>query len=110
MPLGIFKKEPDTNDLEKLKKIVEVFVEKNMDPWRKALFYSDSDVKKILKRVYEKWENSSYRGKPLDYATPEELRILARKALAAGLGDVSEFQREVSKGLFGGGVKRSKRG
>jgi hypothetical protein len=96
-----------TEDVEKLKKIVETFVDKNMDPWRKALFYSDPDVKKILKRLYEKWESASYDGKPLDYATPDELRLLARKAIAAGLGDTTEFQREVSRNLLGGLRKES---
>jgi hypothetical protein len=106
MPLDIFKRKIDPNDLEKLKKIVETFVEKNMDPWRKALFYSDPEVKRILRKLYEKWENASYEKRPLDYASEDELRFLARKALAAGLGDVSEFQREVSRSLFGGKEKK----
>ena len=98
---GLFKKDKNKEEVERMKNIVETFIEKNMDPWRKALFYSDPEVKKILKKLYDTWENSGYEGKPIDYASPDELEVLAKKALAAGLGDVSRFQREVSKGLIG---------
>ncbi len=98
---GLFKKGRSKEEIDRMKNIVETFIDKNMDPWRKALFYSDPDVKKILKRLYNEWEDSDYNGKPIDYANPNELEVLAKKALSAGLGDISRFQRELSRDMIG---------
>ncbi|MEL9929504.1 MAG: hypothetical protein QXJ51_05100 [Sulfolobales archaeon] len=68
------------SSIEDLKKIIINSIEENKDPLVKAAYYSDKDVSSIVSRLIDRWEKSGYRGVPLDYATYEELRILASKA------------------------------
>ncbi|MCC6030976.1 MAG: hypothetical protein LM586_04960 [Desulfurococcales archaeon] len=56
------------------------YIEENKDPLIKAAFYSDEEVMNIMRSLTERWERSGFQGVPLDYATYEELKILAEKA------------------------------
>lgn len=55
-------------------------IEENKNSWVKALFYSDKDVSRIVERLVKAWSDNNMRGEPLEYATIEELEILARKS------------------------------
>jgi len=55
-------------------------IEENKNSWVKALFYSDDDVSRIVERLVRAWSNNNMRGEPLEYATIEELEILAKKS------------------------------
>ena len=68
------------SEREKLIRIIEEAVENSRDNWKKVAFYSDPDVASILERLYEAWEANERRGKPIDYATLDDLRVLATKA------------------------------
>ncbi len=59
---------------------IERWVEGNPNPYAKAAFYGDKEVFKILNELYKRWEEAGCKGTPLDYATIEELRVLAMKA------------------------------
>jgi len=55
-------------------------IEENKNSWVKALFYSDQDVSRIMERLISEWSRNNMRGEPLEYATLEELKVLAEKA------------------------------
>ncbi len=59
---------------------IERWIEKNPNPYAKAAFYSDDDVVRIVEELYRRWQENNFKGMPLDYATLEELRMLAAKA------------------------------
>ncbi len=65
---------------EDLIRIIVENIEENRNSWVKALFYADKDVERIMNRLVSEWSRSDMRGEPLDYATLEELEILAEKA------------------------------
>ncbi len=65
---------------EDLVRMIIENIEENRNNWVKALFYADKDVKRIMDRLVEEWGRNNMRGEPLDYATLEELEILAEKA------------------------------
>ncbi|MEM2203903.1 MAG: hypothetical protein QXI22_06065 [Sulfolobales archaeon] len=65
---------------EDLIRIIVENIEENRNSWVKALFYSDKDVERIMDRLVNEWNRDGMRGEPLDYATLEELEILAEKA------------------------------
>ncbi len=65
-------------------------------------FYSDREVVAIMDGVYARWEESGRIGEPLDYATDEELEILARKAEAVrgvvSRGDINQVMLRAAYG------------
>ncbi len=65
---------------EKLIREIEIYVECNPNVYAKAAFYGDPEVKRILEEVYRRWEEAGQIGEPLDYATIDELQLLASKA------------------------------
>jgi hypothetical protein len=70
-----------SNDRRKsLINVIIANIEENRNDWVKALFYSDKDVSKIMERLLSEWTRNNMRGEPLEYATIEELEILAEKA------------------------------
>ncbi len=96
-----------TLDLESERKklILEIerWVEKNPNPYAKAAFYSDDKVAEIVEKLYIRWQSNGFKGMPLDYATIEELRILASKALEyrnAGPSYVFKRSKFESKDIF----------
>ncbi len=76
---------------EDLKRKIIVLIDENRNVWAKQAFYSDPEVASILDNIYERWEKEGRKGIPIDYATYDELLILAGKAERyrnAGPGDV----------------------
>lgn len=65
---------------EELKAKIISLIDENTFQWRKAAFYSDPTVSEIMVRLYERWEKSGREGRPIDYASLEELEVLAEKA------------------------------
>ncbi len=65
---------------ERLIREIEIYVEYNPNVYAKAAFYSDPEVRRILEEVYRRWEEAGRVGIPLDYATIDELQLLASKA------------------------------
>ncbi len=65
---------------EELKAKIISLIDENTFQWRKAAFYSDPMVSEIMMRLYERWESSGRDGRPVDYASLEELEVLAEKA------------------------------
>ena len=65
---------------ERLRREIEINIEENVNNWVKVAFYSDPDVASITDKLYRRWEESGREGSPLDYATLDELRVLAAKS------------------------------
>jgi len=65
-------------------------------------FYSDREVVTIMDEVYSRWEESGRIGEPLDYATDEELEVLAKKAEAVrgvvSRGDINQVMLRAAYG------------
>ena len=66
--------------LEEFKRTIIEMIDENRSSWVKAAFYGDPDVAPLLDKIYERWEKARREGEVLDYATYEELRVLASKA------------------------------
>lgn len=62
---------------ERLKEKVIMLIDDSTNNWAKMAFYSDSNVARILDDVYKRWESNGRKGLPIDYASYEELQILA---------------------------------
>ena len=48
----------------------------SLDNDKLAAFYSEPFVVQLVNALYERWEENSRRGEPLDYAKPSELEKL----------------------------------
>ena len=55
-------------------------IDEHWNPWVKAAYYSDPEVARIMDRITREWSNNNERGRPIDYATNEELALLLAKA------------------------------
>ena len=66
---------------ERLIREIEMYVDYNPNIYAKIAFYSDLEVQRILENIYKRWEEAGRRGIPLDFATMDELKLLASKAL-----------------------------
>lgn len=66
---------------ERLIREIEMYVDCNPNIYAKIAFYSDPEVQRILENIYRRWEEAGQRGIPLDFATIDELKLLASKAL-----------------------------
>ncbi len=55
-------------------------IDDNPSNWKKAAFYSDSEIMPLLEELQRRWEESNNEGIPIDYATDEELDLLLSKA------------------------------
>jgi len=72
---------------------IMALIDENIDGWRKAAFYADEEVSQLLEELYARWENSGKLGRPLDYATDEEIAFLYKKALMASKSGQSMFKK-----------------
>lgn len=52
------------------------FIDDDTRNWVKAAYYSDPRVVPILDLVYKRWEEAGRKGRPIDYATRDELDTL----------------------------------
>jgi len=59
--------------------IVEL-IDKHWNSWVKAAFYSDPQVSRIMDRLVAVWQENGEEGRPIDYASEDELVILLRAA------------------------------
>jgi hypothetical protein len=66
--------------VEEYKRTIIEMIDENRNSWVKAAFYGDPDVAPLLDELYRRWEEANREGEVLDYATFEELRMLASKA------------------------------
>lgn len=71
---------PGELSVEEYKRTIIEMIDENKSSWVKAAFYGDPDVAPLLDKIYERWEKAEREGEVLDYATYEELKILASKA------------------------------
>lgn len=90
---------------EELKAKIISLIEDNMFNWRKAAFYSDPRVSEIMSKLYERWNSSGQRGRPIDYASIEELKILAKAAERYAFID-DETARAITFSRMGGEERR----
>jgi len=94
----------------KLIEEIERWIEGNPNPYAKAAFYGDDEVAKIVEDLYRRWEANGFKGMPLDYATIDELRILAAKACEyrnAGSGVMIKILRARRRNIFEEMISRS---
>jgi len=92
------------NNQEILKNKILALIDGNRDPWKKAGFYGDPTIQIIMNRLYKRWEENNRDGRPIDYATLDELKIMARLAEKYYRTPSSEIQRQY---LFG--IKREEK-
>ncbi len=91
------------SEKEKLRNKILALIDESTNNWAKMAFYSDPKVAAILERVYGVWEQNNRRGLPIDYATIEELKILAKAAEKyknAGPEVIGMLFREESRILY----------
>ena len=67
-------------DLEKKKNEIIRLIDYNQDNWVKAAFFSDEVVEVVMESLYNKWAESGEMGRPIDYASEEELDLLYKRA------------------------------
>lgn len=65
---------------EEMRNEVIRLIDESKENVYKVVFYSQPEVLEILERVSRRWEESNYRGRPIDYATPSELKTLYKVA------------------------------
>jgi len=98
---------------ERLIREIEMYIEYNPNIYAKIAFYSDPEVQQILENIYTRWEEAGRRGIPLDFATIDELKVLASKALkykdasARVLLDLDQLDRMVFRSLASSDAKKS---
>lgn len=79
---------------EAINKIINM-IDESRDPWRKAGFYGDPEVQRIMDSLYARWNENNREGIPLNYATDEELVILVEKAEYYSKQPASSIQRQL---------------
>ncbi|WP_460125269.1 hypothetical protein [Stetteria hydrogenophila] len=92
---------------EELKRRIISLIDESHFQWRKAAFYSDPDVSEVVASLYERWERAGRRNMPIDYASEDELRMLAKKAEKYAFMD-EEAARALAFTRMGGGEERRK--
>jgi hypothetical protein len=65
---------------EEIKEEIIRLIDYNKDNWVKAAFFSDEVVEVIMESLYSKWSQDGEIGRPIDYATEDELKILHKRA------------------------------
>ena len=61
---------------EEIRERILELIDNDTRNWVKAAYYSDPDVAPILDLVYQRWRRAGEKGRPIDYATRDELVIL----------------------------------
>ncbi|MCE4624684.1 MAG: hypothetical protein F7C35_02310 [Desulfurococcales archaeon] len=90
---------------EAIKREILELIDSHWNNWVKAAFYSDPQVEPIMGRLVKAWRENGEQGKPLDYATDEELMILLhaarryytmdpRRAMAVAFANMSKDEEE----------------
>jgi len=68
------------NESERMKNEIINLIDENSSNWIKAAFFSDEMIEVIMEALYSKWEQSGEAGRPIDYATADQLKIMLKKA------------------------------
>ncbi|MEM1879888.1 MAG: hypothetical protein QXE28_02975 [Desulfurococcaceae archaeon] len=76
----IFKVRKHKEDIEKLRNEVVRLIDESNEAIYKVVFYSLDEVQEIMNKVMDKWERSGKQGRPIDYASPEEVKVLHKIA------------------------------
>jgi hypothetical protein len=95
---------------EAMKREIISLIEENTNNWVKAAFYSDLRVSRIMDRLVGEWQRNSEQGRPIDYATDDELEILLhvarryygldpRRAMAIALNNMARENEEEASSL-----------
>ncbi|MCI4396972.1 MAG: hypothetical protein JHC28_05375 [Thermoprotei archaeon] len=69
-----------TDEIERLKNEIINLIDENSSNWIKAAFFSDEVIEVIMEALYSKWESNMETGRPIDYATEDQLKIMLKKA------------------------------
>ncbi len=70
----------DPKEFERMKEEIVRLIDFNQDNWVKAAFFSDEVVEIIMDNLYNKWSQSGEIGRPIDYATEDEVKVLYNRA------------------------------
>jgi hypothetical protein len=68
-------------DVNRMKDRIVELIDENKRNGPKIAFYSDPRVSSIMEQLYSRLEANNRSGKPLDYASEEELKFLYNMAL-----------------------------
>jgi hypothetical protein len=77
--MGLFKRRKKMSPEEMREEIVRL-IDESREPIYKVAFYSQEEVQEILGKLEKRWEESRRVGRPIDYATEEELEVLYKIA------------------------------
>lgn len=96
----LFKKKKPS--LDEMKREIIQLIDESREAVYKIAFYAKPEVQSILDEVFKRWEKAGYVGRPIDYATREELEILykiAKKISAMSPGELwGIYGRELPPG------------
>jgi len=67
-------------NLEEIKEELVKLIDDCEEPVYKVVFYSLDEVKEIMDKIVERWERQGRQGRPIDYATPDEIKKLLKIA------------------------------
>ncbi|MEM0021112.1 MAG: hypothetical protein QW039_05865 [Fervidicoccaceae archaeon] len=67
-------------EMERMKNEIISLIDENASNWIKAAFFSDEVIEVIMEGLYSKWEGNNEEGRPIDYATADQLKIMLKKA------------------------------
>ncbi|MEM4481655.1 MAG: hypothetical protein QXK88_00725 [Desulfurococcaceae archaeon] len=83
------KKSPEEmrNELIKL-------IDESREAVYKEAFYSHPSVRGIVESINKRWEAAGYTGKPIDYATVDEVKALYKIAKKIAQLEPSELEEE----------------
>jgi len=71
-------------------------IDNNQEVIYKIAFYSQQEVQGLLGEVMKRWERNNYEGRPIDYATDEEVVVLYKIAKK-----ISSMKPEVLYRMYG---------
>lgn len=67
-------------NIGKIREEVVNLIDNSTETTYKIVFYAQAEVQEIMNRVLKRWEESGCSGRPIDYATPEEVKTLYKIA------------------------------
>lgn len=67
-------------DVNKLREEIVNLIDNSAETTYKIVFYAQKEVQEIMSRVLKRWEENSFHGRPIDYASPEEVKTLHKIA------------------------------
>ena len=89
-------------DQEAVKREIIRLIDDHWDPWVKAAYYSDPIVSRIMDRLLEAWSGGGETGRPIDYATEDELLELLSKARVYSRLDTRTAMSVAMRNMYSG--------